>query len=104
LGQTFADWGLPTAECLENIHQLNLPVSLIASGGIQNGLEVAKAIALGADLVGLARPFLQAAAESSEAVYTLADILMAEMKTALFCTGNANFQQLRQSQCWEKIQ
>ncbi len=104
LGQTFADWGLPTAECLENIHQLDLPVSLIASGGIQNGLEVAKAIALGADLVGLARPFLQAAAESSEAVYTLADILMAEMKTALFCTGNANFQQLRQSQCWEKIQ
>ena len=103
LGRTFADWGIPTAECLVEIRQLDANVPLIASGGLRNGLEVAKAIALGADLAGLAFPFLQAAAESPQALDDLVQLLLAEIKTVLFCTGNANLNQLKQSQALKKI-
>ncbi|MGK7891485.1 MAG: type 2 isopentenyl-diphosphate Delta-isomerase [Leptolyngbyaceae cyanobacterium] len=87
LGQTFANWGIPTVECIQSIRTMNPTVPLIASGGLRNGLDVAKAIALGADLAGLALPFLQAAAESEAALEELTDILFAELTTALFCTG-----------------
>jgi len=60
LGQVFADWGLPTAECITTIRSMNSTIPLIASGGLKNGLDLAKSIALGADLGGLARPFLVA--------------------------------------------
>ena len=63
LGQVFADWGLPTAECITTIRSMNSTIPLIASGGLKNGLDLAKSIALGADLGGLARPFLVAAIE-----------------------------------------
>lgn len=97
LGLTFADWGLPTAECIKSIRAIAPEIPLIASGGLRNGLEVAKAIALGADLVGLALPFLQAAAESVDAVDALVQLLTAEIITVLFCTGNANLAQLKRS-------
>lgn len=97
LGATFADWGLPTAECITGIRAVAPDIPLIASGGLRNGLDVAKAIALGADIAGLAWPFLQAASESQEAVYTLTELLIAEITTVLFCTGNANLATLQQS-------
>jgi isopentenyl-diphosphate delta-isomerase len=53
LGLTFANWGLPTAECITSIRAIAPEIPLIASGGLRNGLEVAKAIALGADISGL---------------------------------------------------
>jgi isopentenyl-diphosphate delta-isomerase len=87
LGQTFADWGIPTAECIAAIHQAMPTTPLIASGGLRTGLDVAKAIALGADLAGMALPFLQAANESESALQELVEILLAEITTALFCTG-----------------
>jgi isopentenyl-diphosphate delta-isomerase len=70
---------------------------LIASGGLRDGLDIAKAIALGADLAGLAMPFLQAANESEAALHSLIEILQAEITTALFCTGTATLAQLKQS-------
>ncbi|NJR52725.1 MAG: type 2 isopentenyl-diphosphate Delta-isomerase [Leptolyngbyaceae cyanobacterium CSU_1_3] len=97
LGRTFADWGIPTAECLVSVRSRLPEIPLIASGGLRNGLEIAKTIALGADLAGLAFPFLQAANESEEAVHALVDVLMAEMTTVLFCTGNADLRELRRS-------
>ena len=104
LGETFADWGLPTAECISTIRE-NFPnVPLMASGGLRNGLEVAKAIALGADIAGLAFPFLQAAAESTAAVNELAQLLIAEITTVLFCTGNATLSQLKQSNALQKLE
>jgi len=95
LGKTFADWGLPTAECITEVRAIAPQIPLIASGGLRDGLEAAKAIALGADLAGMALPFLQAAHESEEALYELVDILMAEMTTAMFCTGCENLRALR---------
>jgi isopentenyl-diphosphate delta-isomerase len=102
LGQTFADWGIPTAECITSVRAIAPTVPLIASGGLRNGLDAAKAIALGADLAGMALPFLQAANESEAAVHELIDWLKAELTIALFCTGNANLQALKQSQVLQK--
>lgn len=102
LGETFRDWGIPTAECLIQVRAANPEIPLIASGGLRNGLEVGKAIALGADLAGLALPFLKAATESTQAIEDLVEVLMAELKTTMFCTGNANLSELRQTAIVER--
>ncbi|WP_017315978.1 type 2 isopentenyl-diphosphate Delta-isomerase [Mastigocladopsis repens] len=103
LGRTFADWGLPTAECITSIRAIAPDVPLIASGGLRHGLDIAKALALGADIAGLAMPFLQAAALSEAAVYDLAEMLIAEITTVLFCTGNATLEQLNCSKSLQRI-
>lgn len=103
LGKTFADWGLPTADCIQAVRAAHPHIPLIASGGLRNGLEVAKAIALGADLAGLAYPFLKAAHDSEDSLYPLVDVLMAEIATVLFCTGNSSLTELKRSQCLHPI-
>ena len=102
LGQTFGDWGIPTADCIANIREHDPDVPLIASGGLRNGLDVAKAIALGADIAGLAMPFLKAAAVSEAAVVELTEVLIAEITTVLFCTANSNLYKLKQSQSLQR--
>jgi isopentenyl-diphosphate delta-isomerase len=77
-------------------------IPLIASGGLRNGLEVGKAIALGADLAGLALPFLKAATESTQAIEDLVEVLLAELKTTMFCIGSANLSQLKQTAIIER--
>lgn len=103
LGQTFRDWGIPTAECITSIREMSPDLPLIASGGLRNGLDVAKAIALGADLGGLALPFLQAADTSQTAVYELTEILIAELETVLFCTGSATLTAFKNSSVLERL-
>jgi len=97
LGQVFTDWGLPTAECITAIRSVNSTIPLIASGGLKNGLDLAKSMALGADLAGLARQFLVAAIESEAAVDELVKFLIAELEIVLFCTGNPNLSALKTS-------
>jgi isopentenyl-diphosphate Delta-isomerase len=97
LGATFADWGISTADCLVQIRRQFPNIPLIASGGLRNGLDVSKTIALGADLAGMAFPFLKAADESPEALDELVQLSIAELKTVLFCTGNTNLAQLKRS-------
>ena len=103
LGATFADWGIPTAECIVSTRAVAPDVPLIASGGLQNGLDAAKALALGADIAGLARPFLQAAAESESAAALLAEVLIAEIATVMFCTGCGNLDELKHSGVLERL-
>jgi len=103
LGRTFADWGLPTAECITSIRAIAPDVPLIASGGLRHGLDAAVAIALGADIAGFAMPFLKAAAVSQTAVAELAEVLIAEITTVLFCTGNATLSQLKHSDTLQPI-
>ncbi|MBW4462867.1 MAG: type 2 isopentenyl-diphosphate Delta-isomerase [Nodosilinea sp. WJT8-NPBG4] len=102
LGQTFGEWGLSTADCIIQARRVAPALPLIASGGLRHGLDVAKTLALGADLAGLAMPFLQAASESEEAVAALAEVLMAEIRTVLFCTGQENLAGLRQVEVLER--
>jgi len=101
LGKTFANWGIPTARCVVDIAQKHPQLPLIASGGIRNGLEVAKLIALGADLVGLAYPFLKSAIASPQELENLVQLLTAEIKTVLFCTGSKNISTLQQGKIGE---
>lgn len=97
LGETFGNWGIPTSDCIQQVRQVSKTIPLIASGGIRNGLEAAKCLALGADLVGLALPFLKAANESEFALQTLTEILIDELKTVLFCTGNRDWESFLRS-------
>jgi isopentenyl-diphosphate Delta-isomerase len=98
LGQTFAEWGLSTADCVQEVRALDPDIPLIASGGLRTGLDVATAIALGANLAGMAYPFLTAAHNSEEALYELVEVLLAELKTVLLCTGNVTLKDLNSSQ------
>ena len=103
LGQTFADWGIPTADCLVQIRQQDPHIPLIASGGLKQGLDVAKCLALGANIAGLARPFLQAAAHSVEAVQGEVESILAELSTVLFCTGVSRVNDLATAGVLERI-
>jgi isopentenyl-diphosphate Delta-isomerase len=78
------------------VRDVSPTIPLIASGGLRTGLDVAKTIGLGADLAGMALPFLNAANESEAALHELVAILQAELTTAMFCTGSANLMTLRQ--------
>jgi isopentenyl-diphosphate delta-isomerase len=103
LGATFADWGIPTADCIVGVRKIAPEIPLIASGGLQNGLDAAKALALGANVAGMARPFLQAAAQSTSALEMLVEISIAEIATAMFCTGCTNLYELKHSGVLETL-
>jgi isopentenyl-diphosphate delta-isomerase len=83
----FADWGIPTAEALVEVRAALPHIPLVASGGLRDGLDLTKALALGADLGGMAGPFLKAADVSAEAVAQLADEMGQVLRTAMFCLG-----------------
>lgn len=91
----FAGWGLPTAEALRAARRVAPHATIFASGGVRDGLDVAKAVALGADLVGLAGPFLRAAAAGRERAAELARELIETLRVAMFCTGAATVADLR---------
>jgi isopentenyl-diphosphate delta-isomerase len=89
LGEMFWDWGIPTAASLiETKRAVKLP--LVASGGLRNGLEVAKCIALGASMAAMAYPFLRAAAQSRESLFAFADTILAELRSTMFLVGAKN--------------
>jgi isopentenyl-diphosphate delta-isomerase len=83
----FSGWGIPTAQCLIAARQVAPSETLIASGGIRTGLDVAKALALGANLVGIAGPFLRAANKGFEAADELAQEFVETLRIAMFCVG-----------------
>lgn len=85
LGELFQDWGIPTPMALKQLAPLN--VTLIASGGIRSGVDMAKAVVLGASLCGLARPFLNPAMESVDEVRKVIQRLKREFVTAMFLLG-----------------
>lgn len=99
LGLLFQDWGLTTVESLLETREVLVektdPTTLIASGGIRNGLDMAKAIVLGADICGLAAPFLQPAQVSTAQVIQKIEKLRREFQTAMFLLGCARVSQLQ---------
>jgi isopentenyl-diphosphate Delta-isomerase len=93
LGQLLGGWGLPTAVSVVECAGLGLP--LIATGGIRSGLDAAKALALGADLVGVARPMLSAALEGEEALRAYIEEFLQTLRVVLFLTGCRSVVDLR---------
>lgn len=96
VGQAFAGWGLTTPEALREVRAACPELPLIGSGGVRNGVDVAKAIRLGADLVGQAGGVLQAALESTEAVIAHFETVIRQLRIACFCTGAGDLNALRQ--------
>lgn len=97
LRSPFAAWGIPSAESLRQALAAAPGLPVIASGGICNGVDAAKALALGATAVGIAQPLLQPAAESAAAVIATLEQFILELRTALFCVGAPSIAPLRQT-------
>ena len=95
IAEAFGDWGYPTPRATAALRAALPNVPLVASGGIRDGVQIAKAIALGADLAGVALPFLRAAEESDAAVAALIDELITALRIALFATGSRTLTDLR---------
>jgi isopentenyl-diphosphate delta-isomerase len=82
-----AEWGTPTVTALLET-RLALPdMTLIASGGVRSGLDIAKAIAMGATACAVARPLLRPALESAEAVVAVLERLLFELRVGMYCCG-----------------
>lgn len=95
IGLLFRDWGIATPVSIVEASVAHLP--LISTGGVRNGLDMARALALGATLVGIGFPFLKAASESYEAVCELLETIVAELKVAMQLSGAATLGQLQQT-------
>lgn len=95
LGQAFWDWGIPTAASILEVRSVsNIP--LIASGGIRNGIEAAKALTLGADMVAFALPIIRRAMKfGKEGVIQYIRKVAMELRTAMFLTGSRNVRELK---------
>ena len=87
LGLVFQDWGIPTPRALKLASSSRARVELIASGGLRNGIDMAKSVILGARLCGLAAPFLEPAVESAESVVAAIEALKRQFVTAMFLLG-----------------
>ena len=97
IAATFASWGIPTAESIEIVRRGAPGVILIASGGIRTGLDVAKAIALGADAAGVAAPLLKAASVSAESVMAALQEVIEGLRISMFCIGATSLKKLKGS-------
>lgn len=95
VAQTFANWGVSTLQSMLNAKEANVEYEVWASGGVRNGLEVAKLCALGASKVGVAKPFLEAALAGDEALENLLQKFELELKIAMFCTGSRTLKELQ---------
>jgi isopentenyl-diphosphate delta-isomerase len=95
---SFAGWGLPTTEAIRQVRAALPNVPLIGSGGVRNGVDVAKAIALGSDLAATAKPALVAAVQERGAAAVVEGLqaYIDELRVAMFCSGCGDLQALRQ--------
>ncbi len=95
VAEDFREWGIPTAEAIRQVRAACPDVPLIGSGGIRSGIDLAKAIALGADMGGIALPFLKAAAISEEALRNEVTRVIHGLRLAMFCIGARDIPALR---------
>ena len=93
----FAGWGIPASDALAAVHRAHPRATVIASGGVRTGLDVLKALALGASCVGLASPFLRAAAGGQEATHAFAAHLQRVLAVGMFALGEQTIADLRRT-------
>jgi isopentenyl-diphosphate delta-isomerase len=94
VSRAFLGWGIPTARCLINVRRALPDLPVLASGGMRTGVEAAKAIALGANMVGIAGPLLRAAAVSEEAAHAALQAIVTELRIAMFAVGVSGVERL----------
>ena len=87
LAAAFRDWGVPTAQSILNVRNIDHEIPVVASGGVRTGVDIAKCIALGANIGGMASPFLKAAAISVEETLITIREIKREIQVAMFATG-----------------
>jgi isopentenyl-diphosphate Delta-isomerase len=83
----FRNWGIPTVKSIQNVRQAAPEMTVFASGGLKDGIDIAKCIALGANLGGMAGPFLKAAATALDDVMDFTYVLMREIQICMFASG-----------------
>ena len=98
LAGAFLDWGIPTAEAILNVKAATPDIIIFASGGIRNGLDIAKSIALGATLGGMASPFLKAAVKSTRDVVQTITEINRQIQVCMFAAGSGDLTQLKQTE------
>src|SRR4051794_33753930 len=93
----FADWGIPTTEAIREVRAAFPAITLIGSGGIRSGVDLAKAIALGADIGATAKPALGPANAGAGAQGVIEGLqsYIDELRIAMFCSGCADLHALR---------
>ncbi|MCI0711960.1 MAG: type 2 isopentenyl-diphosphate Delta-isomerase [Chloroflexi bacterium] len=96
VARSFADWGIPTADSIQYVKKAVPDMTVFASGGLRDGIDVAKCIVLGATIGGMASPFLKAAVESVEAVLEFEREATTQLRIAMFCAGAATLEELSQ--------
>jgi isopentenyl-diphosphate delta-isomerase len=90
LAATFVGWGIPTSDAIMNVKKAAPDMTIFASGGIKDGLDIAKCIALGATLGGMAGQFLKAAAVSTEKAVEMMKLTKRQIEVTMFMTGSAS--------------
>ena len=95
LAAAFADWGIPTSEAILNVRRAAPGMQVFASGGLRSGMEIAKCIALGASLAGMAGPFLKAAHQSTDLIIETIQEIGHELKVCMFAAGAGNLSALK---------
>jgi isopentenyl-diphosphate delta-isomerase len=95
IAANFRDWGITTVESIQIVRKATPDMMIFASGGIKNGVDIAKSLALGATLGGMAGPFLKTANHSEEATMRLIDRIAREIHISMFAAGAKNLEQLR---------
>jgi isopentenyl-diphosphate delta-isomerase len=95
MGQLFGEWGIPTSRSIRNVRSVSDDIPLIATGGLRNGIDLAKALALGADVGAMARPFLLKAHEGEEALHAFIADTLTELRICMFGAGAACLRNLR---------
>lgn len=94
LAATFVGWGIPTAESILNVKKVSPNMTIVASGGIKDGLDIAKCVALGATLGGMAGQFLKAAAVSTEKAIEMIQLTKKQIEVTMFAAGMATCKDL----------
>jgi isopentenyl-diphosphate delta-isomerase len=97
VAEAFVDWGIPTADSIRYVRDAAPNLPIIASGGLKNGVDGAKCLALGATLFGMAGPFLRAATVSQQAVQDEIDIMLRQLRVVMLCVGARDLAALRQT-------
>ena len=95
LAAAFIDWGIPTSQAILNICAGAPQMTIFASGGLRNGIDIAKCVALGASLGGMASPFLKAANRSLDSTIETIRLIQRQIQVAMFASGVGNIDQLQ---------